>query len=57
MMAWVEHMLEERRPPTGWSDWQEFVRWREGRPAVPGLPDAGSDEGKRLLAGLSVSLR
>jgi hypothetical protein len=33
------------------------VRWQEGRLAVPGLPDPGSPEGERLLAGLKVSLR
>jgi hypothetical protein len=56
-LGWVAPMLEERRPPGDYADWQEFVRWQEGRLAVPGLPDPGSPEGERLLAGLKVSLR
>ena len=55
--AWVERVLEERRPPWGGPDWEAYEAWRTGRRTVPGLPDAQSEEGQRLLATMRVSLR
>jgi hypothetical protein len=55
-LAWVAPMLATRKPPPDYADWQQFRRWQEGELQVPGLPDPQSAEGRRLLAGLSVSL-
>jgi hypothetical protein len=50
-------VLAGRVPAPGWRDWQQYDAWQQGRLAIPGLPDAWSDEGQELLRTMRVSLR
>ena len=54
-LGWVERTLEERVPPSDWYDFQQYQRWRQGRLAVPGLPDPQSVEGQALLRSMRVA--